>query len=463
MKAHAPRAKARHYCSPAALLGAGIAALMLLAGAPARAATYTWTGTGTAAAARNWFTGSNWSGGSVPLATDMVIINSVNGPVLDSVSATAANIQIATAAGAAGRLELNNASLATTAANTFIATQSTGTAFIVMRDSTWTSSSDNINFGNNGRAVVDLFGSSTINITGGDTGLAQNATASAVMTMNDSSVWIGRNTVHIGLRGSGTLFMNDNSSLLAGAAAGNNFTIGGNSATTGRGWMEAADAARITAAGFARIGMQGTGVLILRDSATMTANAGVFLGMTAVTGSGAVTVADSAMLRSGAGFTIGENGAGVLTLRDGGAVQVASGTVVLARLGAASGRLEITGSRGGVITGTGAMGAAVIDGGPGTGGARVVFAHGDANYVFANRLAGTLSVEHTGAGFTTLTGANDYTGGTIVRGGTLAGTTDSVRGDITADGAVVLDVAAPGRTLALSGSGLFNKTGPGTL
>ncbi|MDR0902456.1 MAG: hypothetical protein LBM92_06775, partial [Opitutaceae bacterium] len=58
---------------------------------PLHAATYTWTGS---AGDNDWHNAANWDAGTVPLQTDIVVFNTIAGPVFDSVSATAATLNI---------------------------------------------------------------------------------------------------------------------------------------------------------------------------------------------------------------------------------------------------------------------------------------------------------------------------------------------------------------------------------
>ena len=70
----------------------------------------------------------------------------------------------------------------------------------------------------------------------------------------------------------------------------------------------------------------------------------------------------------------------------------------------------------------------------------------------------------SGSATLTLTGANTYSGGTLVSAGALAGDTTGLQGDITNNAAVVFDQATDGTYSGLmSGSGLLEKTGAGTL
>ncbi len=95
--------------------------------------------------------------------------------------------------------------------------------------------------------------------------------------------------------------------------------------------------------------------------------------------------------------------------------------------------------------------------------AALVFAQaGDGT--FAGVVSGTGSIEKTGAGTLTLTGANGYAGGTTVSGGTLAGDTSSLQGDIVNNASLLFDQSADGTYAGvLSGNGDIVKSGAGSL
>lgn len=82
----------------------------------------------------------------------------------------------------------------------------------------------------------------------------------------------------------------------------------------------------------------------------------------------------------------------------------------------------------------------------------------------AGALSGAGGLTKSGAGTLTLTGPNNYTGGTTVAAGTLQGNTTSLQGAITNSAALVFDQASAGTFAGtISGSGSLTKTGAGNL
>ncbi len=83
---------------------------------------------------------------------------------------------------------------------------------------------------------------------------------------------------------------------------------------------------------------------------------------------------------------------------------------------------------------------------------------------YAGVLSGGGSLVKSGTGTLTLSGANSYLGGTLVSGGTLAGSTASLQGVITNNGSVAFAQSTNGTFgSVISGSGSVVKTGVGTL
>jgi autotransporter-associated beta strand protein len=98
-----------------------------------------------------------------------------------------------------------------------------------------------------------------------------------------------------------------------------------------------------------------------------------------------------------------------------------------------------------------------------TNNAALVFNRSNEN-TYNGIVSGNGTLEQLGTGTTILGGNNTYTGGTIVTGGILQGTTQSLQGAITNNATLVFYQTANGTYAgALGGTGLLSKNGTGTL
>jgi autotransporter-associated beta strand protein/T5SS/PEP-CTERM-associated repeat protein len=86
------------------------------------------------------------------------------------------------------------------------------------------------------------------------------------------------------------------------------------------------------------------------------------------------------------------------------------------------------------------------------------------DYTYSGIVSGSGALEQLGTGTMILGGNNTYSGGTIVTGGTLQGTTQSLQGAITNNASLVFNQTANGTySGVLGGNGLLSKNGSGTL
>ncbi len=142
---------------------------------------------------------------------------------------------------------------------------------------------------------------------------------------------------------------------------------------------------------------------------------------------------------SGSGV-VGKLGAGTLTL--GGASTYSGGTLVSA----------------GALAGSSASLQGAI-----TNNAAVIFDQ-STNGTYAGAMSGNGTLTKSAAGTLTLSGANTYSGGTLVSAGGLSGSSASLQGVITNNGAVSFDQTTNGTYNGLmSGTGSLTKSGNGTL
>lgn len=146
-------------------------------------------------------------------------------------------------------------------------------------------------------------------------------------------------------------------------------------------------------------------------------------------------------------FAVFQGSGGTVTI-DNGAGQVGATGMQFASIGytLSGGALALSGTQAIVRVGDGTAAGASI------------------NATIASALTGSAALVKTDLGTLTLTGANSYTGGTIVQAGTLVGNADSIRGAVQNAGTVVFDQGSDASFAGtISGAGSYVKSGAGAL
>lgn len=317
------------------------------------------------------------------------------------------------------------------------------------------------------------------NHTGTDFALASAISGSGALrqvagttTLSGASTFTGQTSVLGGtLRVTGSL----GGTVVNGAALINTGTLGGlvtnNAALTSTGTLSGG----LTNTGTAQIAgnlngpvsNSGTitltggtsGIGLFEQTASGTFNlAGFAISVVAINGAGNINLG-TARLTTGTGgvntlFSGVIGGTGSLT-------KVGGGVLFLNGANTYSGGTTISS---GVLTlGFGEIGGSII--GPVVNNAFFSINRSD-DYTFAGAISGSGIVVQDGTGTTTLTGANSYTGGTLVARGRLAGSTTSLQGLIQINAGAALEFAqgtAGTYAGSLTGAGLFEKTGSGLL
>lgn len=202
-----------------------------------------------------------------------------------------------------------------------------------------------------------------------------------------------------------------------------------------------------------------TGIATLDQSAGGIFNLGGFATtLGALSGAGSVSLGTAGLTVGGLGSTTTFGGQ---ISGSGGLTKVGSGTLVLSGANAYGGGTTISG--GTLQLGAGGTSGSIT--GPVANNGVLALNRSDMT-TFASIISGSGMVVHSGTGTTTLTGANNYTGGTLVTRGRLFGNTASLQGLIQVDtGALIGFVQGTGGTFAgqLTGAGVFEKSGTGLL
>jgi fibronectin-binding autotransporter adhesin len=214
----------------------------------------------------------------------------------------------------------------------------------------------------------------------------------------------------------------------------------------------------VVAGGTLRAGANTFGSLTGNDRATTVVNAGATLDfndfsstVANLQGTGSVLTGASAAtaiaVREG-NFSGTIGGAGQLT-------KTGTGTLVLSGANTYSGGTTVSG---GILQGTSTSLQGAI-----ANNANVTFDQGFTG-TYAGAMSGSGSLTKSGTGTLVLAGTNIYSGGTTVSGGILQGNTASLQGNILNNASVVFEQATNGTYGGtMSGAGMLTKTGAGTL
>lgn len=281
-----------------------------------------------------------------------------------------------------------------------------------------------------------------------------------VVIGGEGSLWTSTGRIRTGVQSLGRIFLADQ-----GTAASTDAVIG----ESARGEAVLTSGASWTVADQFTVGLFAEGDLRIEEGAQITSAQGYVGAGAGGVGTVTVTGAGSRWDMIHSNLSLGNYGTGSMTIEDGATVYALAGVSLGTADAAASGTLVLLGTPGA----RGALEASTIIAGPGTadltldGGilratrdnsnffygfdARQVRLGGGGGFFDTNghdigastELTGAGGLVKQGEGTLTLTGANSYTGGTIIEQGVLrlgnGGTSGSILGDVFTDGTLAFD------------------------
>lgn len=371
------------------LSGVGLAALAAaLSASPAMAQN--WTGT----TSNDWTVGTNWVGGSVPVAGSVVIDTTSPNPTVLGVGGpavgTTGGMIVGNTPGTFGNLTIQNGStLTSTGAEFHIAdgADTNGIVTVTGAGSQWLVSGGSIEVGAGGNGVLNIQNGATV-VT--QTGVTFGTFAAGDGTINISGgSTLETNRLSRAANGDGQVNF-DNAILRA--RANNNFFISG---------FLAGD-----------LNIEAGGLIVDTQAFTVAAGSG-FSGVGGLTKVGTGTL-NLRAINTYIGETVIQ--AGTLALTSNGSIATSSRVV-------ANGTFSISGMTAGATSIQSLAGSGAV-----TLGTKNLTITDAKNDLFSGIISGSGGLTLTG-GTQTLTGANTYFGGTTLAGGTLAVSSDGALGD----------------------------------
>jgi T5SS/PEP-CTERM-associated repeat protein len=261
-----------------------------------------WTG----ATSTDWFTGTNWNTGVVPTAADLVILNTITpNPTFVTGGAAVANILFVAQTGT-GALTIVNGTMNITGADIGQGVGSQGTARVTGVGSTWTNS-NLLSVGTNGTGTLTIENGGVVSNVNGFVGFATGSQG-AVTVMGAGSTWTNSGSLSVGNGGTGTLTVASGGVV----SSANGGFIGSITGSQGAVTVTGAGSAW-TNGGLLSVGNDGTGALAVGNGGVVTSG----LLTVGQSGTGTVTIGNGGVVSSGL-LTVGEFGTGTLTIENGG-------------------------------------------------------------------------------------------------------------------------------------------------
>ncbi|WP_233503313.1 autotransporter domain-containing protein [Sphingomonas psychrotolerans] len=368
-----------------------------------------------------------------------------------SIWATTNDLTIGSAG--SGTLNIANGGSVTSASgNLGAAAGAQGTVTVSGAGSSWINSGE-IGIGGSGTGVLTIGNGGKVRSDFGSLGVNVGAIGTAAVN-GAGSIWTNTDDLIVGARGTGTLTIAN-----GGAASNIDGVLGHDPGASGSVTVDGVGSTW-TNSGNVFVGGSGVGTLNI-------VNGGAVSGVIGNLGFGAGSIGTATVDGVGSTWTntgnlnVGADGSGTLTIANDGAVSAGEAFVVAGNAGS-TGVLNIGAAAGSPAAGAGALNAANLQFGNGSG--VVNFNHNATNYLFATNMAGAGTINQL-AGNTNLTGSsNGFVGAVNVKGGRLAVNGSLAGGQVTvSNGATLGGNGVIGSLTAQSGSIIAPGNSIGTL
>lgn len=379
----------------------------------------------------DWFVGSNWQVGTVPILSDSAFVDNGGTAVVSSSAPGAEVFELRVGNVAEGGLNIvGGGSLANVDGHIGFGAGSSGTVAVSGTGSIWTNTGT-LTSGNSGSGTLTIQNGGTVAYAPGDPDRAIHigrvADAVGVVTVDGagSSLIASGGHFYVGDAGSGTLTVRNGGAVMHTRSdlQSRLLSVGYQAGGTGVITVTGAGSSLVTTENLL-VGHFGAGTLNVQNGGAVSNDGFGLIGN--VAGSvGTVTVegTGSTWLSNGSLLFVGDQGSGSLTIANGGMMRInaGAGTALVASVASGVGVLNI-----GAGGGAGVLDASTVSGGSGS--AALNFNHTDSDYFFtrdgtsggaAIAITGSTAVNHNGSGITVLTGTNTYSGATNVNAGRL--------------------------------------------
>jgi T5SS/PEP-CTERM-associated repeat protein/autotransporter-associated beta strand protein len=301
----------------------------------------------------------------------------------------------------------------------YASSSSNNSVLVTGTDSVWTNGFDlYVGFFGSGNSLIISDGGTVAN-SFGYVGLSSSSSRNSVLVSGTNSLWTNSNTLYVGLGGSGNSVVISN----GGTVANTEGSIGRVSNSTGNNVLVTGPGSLWTNSGSLFVGNEGSANRLVISNGGVVANADGYIGFRANSSNNSVLVTGTNSLWTNSGTLIVGNAGSGHGLGVAGGGTVAASNIIIASGVGSSGTLNIgrfgTNDTGGTII------TPTIAFGDGTG---VINLNQSDAVTITSAISGAGTINQLGAGTTTLSGANTYSGTTLITNGTLQTATASALG-----------------------------------